>query len=67
MLSFNLSTAAQVGGEYSPTAWHHSSYFGFPYQVSRDGTRFLIERPIQEAAAHPITVILNWTASLPSH
>ena len=31
-----------------------------PYAVARDG-RFLINQPVAEAAAAPITLILNWS------
>ena len=33
------------------------------YDVSRDG-RFLINQPVADAAAAPITLILNWTPPL---
>ncbi len=45
---------------------HTSNYH--PYAVSADGQRFLIPRPEvtggPDAAATPITVVLNWTAGL---
>ena len=34
------------------------------YAVAGDGRRFLVRRPLDEAAARPITVVLNWQASL---
>jgi hypothetical protein len=34
------------------------------YAVAGDGRRFLVRRPIDEATARPITVVLNWQASL---
>lgn len=40
---------------------------GFPgniYDVSRDGQRFVIITPIEEASPSPLTVILNWTVGL---
>jgi len=30
------------------------------YDVSVDGKRFLVARPLQEAASLPITVVVNW-------
>ena len=35
-----------------------------PYDVSRDGSRFLLRVPI-EASNRPMTVLTNWTARLP--
>jgi eukaryotic-like serine/threonine-protein kinase len=37
---------------------------GYPYAVSRDGTRFLINTTPEPQAAEPFTVVLNWTAGL---
>ena len=34
------------------------------YDVTRDGQRFLLTVPLEETAASPITVVLNWTAAL---
>lgn len=34
------------------------------YAVARDGQRFLISRATDEAQSAPVTVVLNWTASL---
>ena len=34
------------------------------YDVTRDGQRFLINVPLEEASASPITVVLSWTAGL---
>jgi eukaryotic-like serine/threonine-protein kinase len=34
------------------------------YAVTSDGRRFLILKPIMEAASAPITVVLNWTSLL---
>ena len=34
------------------------------YDVTGDGQRFLIGGPVSEAAATPITVVINWTAGL---
>jgi hypothetical protein len=35
-----------------------------PYDVARDGQRFLINLTSEQAATAPITVVLNWTAAL---
>jgi hypothetical protein len=37
---------------------------GGQYAVTPDGQRFLLLKPLTEAAPMPITVVLNWTASL---
>jgi len=34
------------------------------YDVTRDGQRFLINVPLEETTASPITVVLNWTTAL---
>jgi hypothetical protein len=35
------------------------------YAVTKDGARFLvIGRPVQEASVQPLTVILNWPATI---
>jgi Tol biopolymer transport system component len=38
---------------------------GRPYDVSRDGKRFLVNLPAEGFAAAPITVVVNWPAMLP--
>ena len=37
---------------------------GYPYAVSTDGTRFLINTTPEQQASEPLTVVLNWTAGL---
>ena len=37
---------------------------GFPYAVTRDGSRFLINTPAEANNPAPLTVVLNWTAGL---
>ena len=39
-------------------------YDRFVYDVSRDGQRFLINSPVKEVDARPMSVILNWPAQL---
>jgi len=34
------------------------------YAVAGDGRRFLVNRPVEVATTIPITVVLNWQASL---
>ena len=36
----------------------------FVYDVSRDGQRFLINTPVKQAEAAPMSIILNWPAKL---
>ena len=36
----------------------------FVYDVSRDGLRFLINTQVKQAETAPMSVILNWTATL---
>lgn len=38
---------------------------GFPYDVSADGQRFLVEQPASaQQGPAPLTVVLNWQAGL---
>jgi hypothetical protein len=37
---------------------------GWPYDVSTDGQRFLVNTLVEEAAPSPITLVVNWTAAL---
>jgi hypothetical protein len=37
---------------------------GPPYDVSSDGQRFLVNVPIGEESAPPITLVQNWTAAI---
>ena len=37
---------------------------GYPYDVSADGARFLINTTPEETASTPLTVVLNWMAGL---
>ena len=37
---------------------------GYPYDVTADGQRFLINSAPGQAASAPVTVVLNWTAGL---
>ena len=63
-------TAAQVGTAVplfearllnGPTT---AAGFMAQYDVTRDGQRFLINVPLEEAASPPITVVTNWAAGL---
>ena len=52
-----------------PRALFQTRVVGYPnprnvYEVSADGQRFLIIRPLEEATSTPITVVVNWTADL---
>jgi serine/threonine protein kinase len=40
--------------------------FGYSYAVTPDGQRFLISAPVEAGASAPMTIVLNWTASLKS-
>ena len=55
-----FETHAMIEGDYNPTIVP-----GFPYDVSADGQRFLINTALQQtASAPPITLVVNWTAGL---
>jgi hypothetical protein len=38
--------------------------FRAQYDVTRDGQKFLLNVPVEDAPTPPITVVLNWTAGL---
>jgi eukaryotic-like serine/threonine-protein kinase len=50
---------------FQATAWQPvSSRDLFVYDVSRDGQRFLINTQVRQAETAPMSVVLNWTATL---
>jgi Tol biopolymer transport system component len=50
---------------FQATAWQPSSSRDlFVYDLSRDGQRFLINTQVKQAETAPMSVILNWTATL---
>jgi eukaryotic-like serine/threonine-protein kinase len=50
---------------FQATAWQPvSSRDLFVYDVSRDGQRFLINTQVKQAETAPMSVVLNWTATL---
>jgi len=40
------------------------SLSGRPYDVSKDGQRFLVSLPTEQATPAPITVVVNWLATI---
>jgi hypothetical protein len=38
--------------------------FRAQYDVMRDGQRFLLNVPVEDAPTSPLTVVINWTAGL---
>ena len=36
----------------------------YPYDISSDGQRFLVNTLVEETTALPITLVVNWTAGL---
>jgi hypothetical protein len=41
-----------------------ASVSGRSFSVSKDGTRFLVNLPQKQAAATPLTVVVNWLATI---
>ena len=37
---------------------------GFPYDVSPDGTRFLLNTVLQEAPPPPLALVVNWPSAI---
>ena len=38
--------------------------YGFPFDVTADGQRFLVSRGADQVSAAPITVVMNWVETL---
>jgi DNA-binding winged helix-turn-helix (wHTH) protein/Tol biopolymer transport system component len=58
--------AVDVGepvGLFRPTV--RSTLLRNHYDVAPNGDRFLVNTPVQDEATAPLTVVLNWTATLP--
>jgi hypothetical protein len=56
----------QIGGSF-PTAMQIGGAVGFAnqrYAVTKDGKRFLVSATPQQSRVAPITVVLNWTATI---
>ena len=51
-------------GNATPLFQGRFSNTPFPYAVAADGQRFLINRPLEETAEPPITLIVNWPGAL---
>jgi Tol biopolymer transport system component len=49
---------------FQTTALFPGSIYRMNYDVNADGTRFLINTPVDGAGQSPITVVLNWAAGL---
>ena len=67
LMSVSVKSGQEFSGE-SPTALFRidpSGGGGF-YDVTRDGQRFLVNTSVTRAESLPITVVVNWTASLRS-
>jgi Tol biopolymer transport system component len=47
-------------GDATPLFEANFSFTPFPYAVSADGQRFLINRPTEENTEPPITLVVNW-------
>lgn len=43
-----------------------TSNYKFGYDVSADGSRFLIAQPVFDEAVPPLVVVLNWKLSAPA-
>jgi eukaryotic-like serine/threonine-protein kinase len=43
---------------------HPGSSAGYPYDVSADGQRFLVNTIVEAAPLPPITLVVNWAAGL---
>jgi hypothetical protein len=53
-----------VSGERLLFSAHSSGSGRYPYDVSADGQRFLVNTIVEAAAPSPITLVVNWAAAL---
>jgi hypothetical protein len=59
-----IGTPRIVADSVTFSAGNFNPNSGKQYAVTRDGQRFLLLLPPAETRTAPITMILNWTASL---
>jgi len=60
----NGQGASLVVGAVRPLFEVHLFEYGYAYDVTTDGQRFLINTAVEQKASSPITLVLNWTADL---
>lgn len=64
-LAEGLPSRAEIPTKLFSSAWEPPArLLGSTYAVSADGRRFLMAAAAGQAAPAPITVVLNWTATL---
>jgi serine/threonine protein kinase/Tol biopolymer transport system component len=56
----------QLGGARPLFQWHGAGGL-WRYDVSPDGSRFLVTAPLEEDLASPVTVITDWTRRVANH
>jgi eukaryotic-like serine/threonine-protein kinase len=60
----NGQGASLVVGAVRPLFEVHPYDYGYVYDVTADGRRFLVNTAVEQKASAPITLVLNWTADL---
>jgi hypothetical protein len=60
-------SSLQLGRPHELFAIPRNSRAGAGYDVSADGTRFLVNRALDTQTPATITVVLNWTANFGNH
>jgi Tol biopolymer transport system component len=68
-VAVNSQGASLVVGAARPLfevrSWTEDSLgFGYVYDVTADGQRFLVNTVLEQKASAPITLVVNWTADL---
>jgi dipeptidyl aminopeptidase/acylaminoacyl peptidase len=53
-----------VGETRALFSWTQPSGYGWPFGVTADGQRFLVNRSLSNTEAAPLTIVLNWAADL---
>ena len=67
-VTIDASRPSQLGPPGAPRALFKMPALvplsGRPYDVSKDGQRFLVSVPTEQATPAPITVVVNWLATI---
>ncbi len=67
MMAVDIDTTRQVEAGVPRALFKRAalvSVRGRPYDVSKDGKRFLVNLPPEESAPAPMTVVVNWLATI---
>jgi hypothetical protein len=67
IMAVNLDTRQQVVADTPRPLFRKGALAyvrGRPYDVSKDGKRFLVNLPPEQSSPAPLTVVVNWPATI---